>query len=58
MYLLYMRIIITEAYKWKPSKSQKQVFAKKMEDPEDRVAYYKRKEEKFQYNNIYKICHT
>ena len=38
--------LITEAYKWKPSKAQKQAFAKKMEDPEEQAAYYKRKEDK------------
>lgn len=32
------------AYKWKPSKAQKREFAQRMNDPEERAAYYARKE--------------
>lgn len=35
-----------EAYKWKPSASQRREFAQKMKNPEEKAAYEKRKEEK------------
>lgn len=35
-----------EAYKWKPSASQRRAFAQKMQDPEEKAAYEKRKEDK------------
>ncbi len=35
-----------EAYKWRPSASQRRAFADKMNDPEARAAYEKRKAEK------------
>ena len=34
------------SYKWKPSASQKREFAAKMQDPEEKAAYYQRKEDK------------
>ena len=34
-----------EAYKWKPSASQGREFAQKMQDPEEKAAYEKRKED-------------
>ena len=37
---------INEGYKWKPSASQRKAFAQRMSDPEERIAYEKRKEEK------------
>lgn len=37
---------IIEAYKWKPSASQRKAFAQKMQDPEERSAYEKRKKDK------------
>ena len=52
-----MKIIITEnqyknligeAYKWKPSVSQRKAFAQKMQDPDEQLAYIKRKEEKLE----------
>jgi hypothetical protein len=52
-----MKIIITEnqyknligeAYKWKPSASQRKAFAQKMQDPDEQLAYIKRKEEKLE----------
>jgi len=38
--------IIQEAYKWKPSASQRREFAQRMQNPEERAAYEKAKEEK------------
>ena len=52
-----MKIIITEnqyknligeAYKCKPSASQRKAFAQKMQDPDEQLAYIKRKEEKLE----------
>jgi hypothetical protein len=34
------------AYKWKPSKTQRREFAIRMQDPEEKVVYEARKEEK------------
>ena len=31
-------------YRWKPSASQRKAFAEKMQDPEEKAAYYERKE--------------
>jgi len=37
---------VTEAYRWRPSASQRREFALRMQDPEQRAAYEKAKEEK------------
>lgn len=37
---------ITEAYRWRPSKTQRQAFAKNMQDPSYAAEYYARKEAK------------
>lgn len=36
------------SYKWKPSKSQRREFAIRMQDPNEKATYEKRKEEKAQ----------
>jgi hypothetical protein len=40
--------LIVEAYKWKPSASQRKAFAQKMQDPDEQLAYIKRKEDKLE----------
>lgn len=40
------KIILQEAYKWKPSAAQRKAFAQKMQDPVERDAYEKRKKER------------
>lgn len=37
-------------YRWKPSRSQKRDFAQRMQDPEERAAYYQRKEDRKKKN--------
>lgn len=37
---------LDEAYKWRPSASQRKAFAQKMQDPDEQIAYQKRKDEK------------
>lgn len=36
----------TEAYKWKPSATQRRAFAQRMQDPSEQAAYEKRKQDK------------
>lgn len=38
--------IQNEAYKWKPSATQKKAFAQRMQNPEERATYEKQKEER------------
>jgi len=39
-------IILQEAYKWKPSATQRKAFAQKMQDPIEKDAYEQRKKER------------
>jgi hypothetical protein len=39
------------SYRWKPSASQRKEFAERMKNPEEKVAYEKRKAEKKLYDN-------
>lgn len=38
--------VYNEGYKWKPSASQRREFAQRMQNPEEKAAYEKRKEDK------------